>query len=301
MTENAMLKIAALTSLGIHLLFFAIASNVFQYPKLPHTDTHYVQVILHPLTNEEKPSLRITPPVPLKVGDADRRQPTKVGKGPNGDSLSSHTSLAKVIFEEPTSVPKNKEEEEIPDEPTSVVAAPGSVSDKTSDLGNRGNRISEGDTSNGENGSIALPALHSGDFDGGAFAYNRSGNGNESGNGTGHTTGLGKGSGKGGGILGKMFSSRGGSNGGRPRYIDNPKPAYPPEAREKGHQGEVVLRVEVLVNGRVGQIEIKKSSGYELLDHSAFITVKQWRFVPAKRGEVSIPLWVNIPIKFQLE
>ncbi|MGZ3569648.1 MAG: energy transducer TonB, partial [Thermodesulfobacteriota bacterium] len=90
-------------------------------------------------------------------------------------------------------------------------------------------------------------------------------------------------------------------NGTWPRYTENPKPTYPQEAREKGHQGEVVLRVEVLINGQVGQIEIKKSSGYELLDHSALATVKQWRFIPAKKGEVSIPLWVNIPIKFQLQ
>jgi len=29
--------------------------------------------------------------------------------------------------------------------------------------------------------------------------------------------------------------------------------------------------------------------------------VKQWRFVPAKKGKESIPLWVNIPIKFRIE
>jgi TonB family protein len=302
MTENATLKIAASISLGIHLLFFAIVLNLFQYPKPPQADTHYVQVILHPLTSEEKSNLKMVPPVPLRVGDPDPRQPTIVGKGPDGDSFSHRTSLAKAIFEEPMSVPKNKEEEEIPDEPTSIVAAPESVSAKRSDLENGGNGVSsEGPGSNGENSAIALPVFRSGEFDGGTFAYNSSGDGKGSGNGTGHIASLGKGAGKGGGIPGKMFSSRGGSNGGRPRYIDNPKPAYPQEAREKGHQGEVVLRVEVLVNGRVGQIEIKKSSGYELLDHSALTTVKQWRFVPAKKGEVSIPLWVNIPIKFQLQ
>jgi outer membrane biosynthesis protein TonB len=29
--------------------------------------------------------------------------------------------------------------------------------------------------------------------------------------------------------------------------------------------------------------------------------VRQWKFVPAKKGETPIPLWVNIPIKFQLQ
>jgi TonB family protein len=87
----------------------------------------------------------------------------------------------------------------------------------------------------------------------------------------------------------------------QPRYAENQKPIYPQEARKKGYEGEVILRVEVLRNGRVGQIDVKKSSGYELLDRSALATVKQWRFVPAQKGEKAIPLWVNIPVKFQLQ
>ncbi len=87
----------------------------------------------------------------------------------------------------------------------------------------------------------------------------------------------------------------------QPRYAENPKPAYPQEAREKGYQGEVILKVEVLSNGRVGQVEVKRSSGHEILDRSAFAAVKAWRFVPAKKGANSIPFWVNIPIKFQLQ
>jgi TonB family protein len=87
----------------------------------------------------------------------------------------------------------------------------------------------------------------------------------------------------------------------QPQYAENPKPIYPQEARRKGYEGEVILKVEVLSNGRVGQVEVKKSSGYELLDRSALATVKQWKFVPAKRGEAQVPLWVNIPIKFQLQ
>jgi protein TonB len=87
----------------------------------------------------------------------------------------------------------------------------------------------------------------------------------------------------------------------KPRYAENPKPSYPQEARKKGMEGEVLLRVEVLASGRVGQIEVKRSSGHETLDRSALSTVKQWRFVPAKKGETAIPLWVNIPIKFQLQ
>ena len=86
-----------------------------------------------------------------------------------------------------------------------------------------------------------------------------------------------------------------------PRYLNNPKPLYPQEARQRGVQGEVTLRVEVLASGRVGQIEIRRSSGHESLDQSALATVKKWQFVPAKKGKESIPLWVNIPITFRIE
>lgn len=86
----------------------------------------------------------------------------------------------------------------------------------------------------------------------------------------------------------------------QPRYSENPKPLYPQEARKKGDEGEVLLRVEVLSNGRVGEIEVRRSSGHEVLDRSAITAVKQWRFVPAKKDENPIPVWVNIPIAFQL-
>jgi TonB family protein len=86
----------------------------------------------------------------------------------------------------------------------------------------------------------------------------------------------------------------------QPRYSENPKPLYPQEARKKGYEGEVLLRVEVLSNGRVGEIEVRRSSGHEVLDRSAVAAVKQWKFVPAKKGETQVSVWVNIPVTFQL-
>jgi protein TonB len=87
----------------------------------------------------------------------------------------------------------------------------------------------------------------------------------------------------------------------RPRYGENPKPVYPAEAKKKGYQGEVLLRAEVLSNGRVGDVELKKSSGYEILDRSALAAVKQWKFIPAREGEKTVAVWVTIPVKFQLQ
>jgi TonB family protein len=114
-----------------------------------------------------------------------------------------------------------------------------------------------------------------------------------SGKGTGAGRGSGIGTGRGGGWGGPGAAS--------PKYSENPKPPYPLEARNKGYQGRVLLKVEVLPDGRVGEIELKESSGYEVLDQSALATVKKWRFIPARKGKVTISCWVNIPITFQLK
>jgi protein TonB len=62
----------------------------------------------------------------------------------------------------------------------------------------------------------------------------------------------------------------------------------------------VILKVEVLPNGHVGRIELKKSSGHESLDRSALHAVRQWRFFPGKEGEETVTSWVNVPIHFKL-
>jgi TonB family protein len=303
MTGISNLKIAASISLGIHVLFLGIASGLFQGPKILRMPTHYVKVTLLSLVTKEKSDAKIIPPIPLKVGNQDPKEPVLDRKGLNQGPLFSHPSETKNIsFEEPKPISKNKEEEKTPNDPIHIAKPPGSVSDTDLNLKNEGSMASSSEvTSMGGDLSISLPSLHSGESSGGAFSFNSSGDGMGSGTGSGHTGSLGRGSGKGEGIFGKIFSSRGGGNGARPRYAENPKPIYPLEAREKGYEGEVVLKVEVLINGRVGQIEIKKSSGYELLDHSALTTVKQWRFIPAKKDDIAIPLWVNIPVKFQLQ
>jgi protein TonB len=96
---------------------------------------------------------------------------------------------------------------------------------------------------------------------------------------------------------GAYGSSIGGS---MPAYAHNPKPEYPPTARRNGQEGRTLLLVEVLSNGRVGEVRIERSSGYELLDSTAVEAVRKWSFVPAKKGRSSVAAWVRIPIDFSL-
>jgi TonB family protein len=85
-----------------------------------------------------------------------------------------------------------------------------------------------------------------------------------------------------------------------PDYKVNPKPRYPMLARRKGYEGTILLRVFVLESGGVGKVELEKSSGYEILDESAFKAVKDWVFIPGKKNGEPVPSWVTVPIRFQL-
>jgi len=84
-------------------------------------------------------------------------------------------------------------------------------------------------------------------------------------------------------------------------YLNNPKPVYPMVARQRHWQGLVLLRVYISDDGQVAQVFVQRSSGRDALDDSALDAVKNWRFVPAKRGEFAEASWVSVPIDFELE
>ncbi|BBA32025.1 periplasmic protein TonB [Methylocaldum marinum] len=84
-------------------------------------------------------------------------------------------------------------------------------------------------------------------------------------------------------------------------YLRNPAPVYPVGSLRRKEQGKVVLRVLVDAGGSAETVKLQTSSGYERLDAAALETVKQWKFVPARQGEKSVPAWVLVPISFSLE
>lgn len=79
------------------------------------------------------------------------------------------------------------------------------------------------------------------------------------------------------------------------------EPIYPPSEIRAGHSGTVVLSVQVLENGRVGEVRILQSSGYAKLDESALREARRWRFLPGTRDGVPVVLWKQIPITFQIQ
>lgn len=86
-----------------------------------------------------------------------------------------------------------------------------------------------------------------------------------------------------------------------PQYKLNPAPSYPSSARQKGLEGKVILRVEVLENGGVGRIEVATSSGSAVLDQAATQSAKSWFFSPAVKDGRPVSQWVFIPVRFSLK
>ncbi len=84
-------------------------------------------------------------------------------------------------------------------------------------------------------------------------------------------------------------------------YLRNPPPRYPPAARRNSEEGTVVLRVLVTTDGTASRTELDRSSGSMSLDSAALEAVRNWRFVPARRGAQNIEDWVRVPVVFRLE
>lgn len=87
---------------------------------------------------------------------------------------------------------------------------------------------------------------------------------------------------------------------GNAAYLNNPSPEYPAFAQRQGWEGKVLLRVHVLASGKPDKVEIIRSSGRKTLDESALAAVRNWTFVPSRRGSTPVDGWATVPIEFKL-
>jgi protein TonB len=75
-----------------------------------------------------------------------------------------------------------------------------------------------------------------------------------------------------------------------PQVLKRYEPEYPMSARRANQEGVVGLRIEILANGLPGDISVARSSGYETLDSAAEVSVRNWRFVPARDSQSGAPV-----------
>ncbi|HEY1718710.1 MAG TPA: energy transducer TonB [Verrucomicrobiae bacterium] len=87
----------------------------------------------------------------------------------------------------------------------------------------------------------------------------------------------------------------------KPNYLKNPEPVYPELARRRHQEGLVLLAVKITAQGRAGRVEIKKSSGFSLLDNAAVEAVRDWEFQPARIGSLALESEIEVPVRFELK
>lgn len=87
-----------------------------------------------------------------------------------------------------------------------------------------------------------------------------------------------------------------------PGILSKVDPAYPSASRKAGQEGTVLLRIEILANGRTGDISVVQSTGYSALDEAAIAAVGKWQFVPAKDLSTgrSVACTTTLPVSFRL-
>ena len=83
-------------------------------------------------------------------------------------------------------------------------------------------------------------------------------------------------------------------------YLNNPAPSYPQSAQRKGIQGKVMLNVVVKADGTPAKVQVYNSSGFSVLDEAALEAVRQWKFVPARRGGEFVQASVVVPVDFKM-
>ncbi len=88
---------------------------------------------------------------------------------------------------------------------------------------------------------------------------------------------------------------------GRVDYLGRrPSPTYPRLSERRGEQGRVVLRVLISPEGRVAQVKVQQSSGYDRLDEAAIEAMRQARFRPYTENGIAYQALVDIPFDFVL-
>jgi TonB family protein len=121
--------------------------------------------------------------------------------------------------------------------------------------------------------------------------------GSGEGTGIGSGEGGGLGPGEGGGVGGGPYRVGGSISAPIPTY--QPVPAYSEEARKAKYQGTVVLLIVVDAQGNVTDCRVVRPLGLGL-DEKATETVRTWKFKPAMRNGVPVPVRVIVEVFFHL-
>lgn len=89
-----------------------------------------------------------------------------------------------------------------------------------------------------------------------------------------------------------------------PRLVSQPslgqmRAAYPVDARQRGIEGDVQLKILVAASGEVVSVRVLRPAGHGF-DEAARQLLRKFRFKAARRGGVAVALWIPWTYKFRL-
>jgi TonB family protein len=84
----------------------------------------------------------------------------------------------------------------------------------------------------------------------------------------------------------------------QPTKIRNVPPVYPPEARDAGVTGVVIMEITIGTDGNVRDARVLRS--IPLLDQAAIDAVKQWQFTTTELNGQPVPVVMTVTINFSL-
>ena len=277
--NNLLLLSSFGASFSIHLILIPVLclalSNRYSQPRLIPVEL----VEISRLEQLEKPKVVSPPPQSAKTKTSRTTAPKLLSKP--------------EIIETPAAVGNTKEKIREPEKTmetlpqlASLPAEPGSVKGGW----NPGSKPGEAEGSAAGAGKL----FNKGDVGAVGGSSLEGGGGGQGSSGLGRGT---RGEGSGGGGVGSGEAISGLA---RPLGGYQVKPSYPESAKRAGAQGTTVLKLRVLENGKVGEVQIEQSAGHPDLDMAAADAVRRWLFEPARMGKQSIAVWVLLPVKFEL-
>lgn len=75
---------------------------------------------------------------------------------------------------------------------------------------------------------------------------------------------------------------------------------YPPQSARLGEEGVTVVNLYILENGRVGDVQIKQSSGFERLDNVALRKLRRWRVTPGTEDGKPVAMWMEYRVVWKV-
>lgn len=85
------------------------------------------------------------------------------------------------------------------------------------------------------------------------------------------------------------------ANGSRVQVLQAARPAYPPEAEQRGEVGSGQFGIEFDERGNATAIEIVQSTGSKILDENTVSVLERWRAVAGRPGKLVVPITYTKP------